>query len=65
MEKYTGIEFSKFNLTDGENEIDKKIAILEIELHNAKSEEEKDKIRDERGKLIFERTKALRNTENN
>lgn len=65
MEKFTSQEFNKFNLTDGENEIDKKIANLEIELRNAKSEEEKDKIRDERGKLIFERTKALRNKENN
>lgn len=65
MEKYTGPEFNKVNLTDGENEIDKKIAILEIELHNAKSEEEKDKIRDERGKLIFERSKKLQNTKLN
>jgi hypothetical protein len=65
MEKYTGPEFNKVNLTDGENEIDKKIAILEIELHNAKSEEEKDKIRDERGKLIFERSKKLQNAKLN
>jgi len=65
MEKYTGPEFNKVNLTDGENEIDKKIAILEIELHNAKSEEEKNKIRDERGKLIFERSKKIQNTKLN
>lgn len=60
-----GPEFNKVNLTDGENEIDKKIAILGIELHNAKPEEEKDKIRDERGKLIFERSKKLQNAKSN
>lgn len=65
MEKYTAPDFNKVNLTDGENEIDKKIASLEIELHNAKSEEEKDKIRDERGKLIFERSKKLQNAKLN